>query len=214
MGRAEQFFTEQEKKAIADAIAAVEKTTAGEVAVMVVDASDTYPEGKILAGALVGGMAALIVTDLLFADSLWHFVPLWAALSCGVGWLATLLPPLKRLFVTPGRLEGEVQLRAIRAFYEKGLYKTRDASGVLFFISIFERKVWVLADQGIHAKISQEELQGYALGVARAIKEGRAAVALCDAIGSVGRVLAEHFPVRADDVNELPDEVLTDSRVR
>lgn len=178
---------------------------------MVVDSSDTYPEGKILAGVLVGGLAALTVTDLFFADSLWHFVPIWAVLSCGVGWLASRLPILKRLFVTPGRLEIEVQLRALRAFYEKGLYKTRDASGVLFFISLFERKVWVLADQGIHTKINQEELQGYALGVARAIKEGRASVELCEEIVRVGKVLAEHFPIKADDVNELSNEVITES---
>jgi len=212
--QAETFFTVEDKESIRDAIAAVERTTTGEVAVMVVDRSDTYPEGAVLAGVILGGVVALILTDLLFADSLWYFVPVWAVWSCGIGWLAGQFSPLKRIFLSRTRLASEVQLRALRAFYEKGLYKTRDATGVLFFISLFERKVWILADKGIHAKISGERLQAYAHGVARAIKEGRAAVELCAEIAQVGRVLAEHFPARADDINELSDEVLTESSRR
>ena len=83
-----------------------------------------------------------------------------------------------------------VKQNAVRAFYEKGLYKTRKNTGVLFFISILERKVWVLADKGIYGKIEQETLNKLALTVSQGIKGGRACDSLCDAIREAGELLA------------------------
>jgi len=90
-----------------------------------------------------------------------------------------------------------VSERALAAFYERELYKTRDETGVLFFISLFERKVRVLADRGIYQKITPESLQEHADSVALGIKNDTACQALCQEIGGVAAVLAEHFPVKA-----------------
>lgn len=209
MDRAETFFTQAEKARIAEAIRAVEKKTAGEVAVMVKDGSDTYPEGAILGGTMIGGLGGLLVTDFLFHDSLWHFIPAAFILALLSGWLLTRIPAALRFFVPAARLEERVQNRALRAFYEQGLYKTRDNTGVLFFISLFEHRVWILADEGIYKKIPAEELQDYATEVAAAIKGGRAAEVLCQEILRVGEILATHFPIRPDDTDELSNIVIT-----
>jgi len=206
--KAETFFSEQDKDRIAKAVKAVEANTSGEIAVMVVDRSDDYPEGQILAGITLGGLVALAVTDLLWDDSLWFFLP--AALTAGLlfGWLTGFVPYIKRLFTPQDRFDVQVRDRALTAFYEKGLYDTRDDTGVLFFISLFEHKVWVLADKGIYEKISQETLQEYATEVAAGIKNGNATDELCREIKRIGEILAEHFPLKQDDINELSDEVI------
>ncbi|MCJ7603193.1 MAG: TPM domain-containing protein [Desulfobulbaceae bacterium] len=206
--KAETFFTEADKKRIADAVRAVERRTAGEVAVMVVDQSDAYPEGQILAGGLIGSLLALAATELFWSGALWVFVVSALVLTALCGWLVHYLPEVKRFFTPNDRLELQVQDRALTAFYEKGLYKTRDESGVLFFISLFEHKVWVLADKGIYEKIRQETLQAYARDIAAGIKDGNAADMLCQAIADVGELLARHFPVKPDDINELSNEVI------
>jgi putative membrane protein len=206
--KAENFFSSQDKERIAEAVRQVELRTSGEVVVLVVDESDTYPEGRILAGGVLGGVAALVVTDFWLADNLWRFVPLALGLTAFSCWLVGWLPFLHRLFVHPARLEGQVAEQALVAFYQKGLYKTRDATGVLFFISLFEHKVRILADQGIYEKISQETLQEYATDVALGVRDGNATEALCREIGRVGEILARHFPIAADDTNELSNEVL------
>jgi putative membrane protein len=175
---------------------------------MVVDQSDTYPEGRIMTGILLGALMALIVTDWFFDDSLWVFAPVTAILAALIGWVSRLLPGLLRFFISVSRLEAKVQERAVRAFYENGLYNTRDDTGVLFFISLFEHKVWVLADEGIYRKISQDDLQEYAVNIAQSIKNGTAAEALCREIRNIGKVLAEHFPIKPDDENELPNKVI------
>lgn len=207
--QAENFFSESENAQIAAAIGKVEKTTSGEIAVMVVDASDSYPEGTILAGVLLGGLVSLVITELYFADSLTVFMIFFAGLALAAGFLAASFPALKRMFITKQRMEQQVREQAVQAFYEKGLHTTREATGVFFFISLFEHKVRVLADTGINSKISPQELQAYASDLAKGIRDGRAAEILCREIASLGEVLTEHFPVKPDDVNELSNQVIT-----
>jgi len=209
MMNAETFFTEAENRQIAATIAGVEKKTSGEVVAMVVTASDTYPEATLLAGLTIGGLAALLITDLFLADSLGYFLPLMITGIIGVGGLAKILPPLLRMFIPESRLEARVSERALRAFYEKGLHATRDNTGVLFFISLLEHKVWILADTGIYRQIPQETLLVYANDIAVGIKQGQACNALCRQIEAVGNILARHFPVKSDDTNELSNQVLT-----
>ena len=103
-----------------------------------------------------------------------------------------------------------VMQRAVGAFYEKELYKTKKNTGVLFFISLFERKVWILADKGIYVKIEQETLNRFADTVSAGIKEGNACEALCIAIIEAGELLSKYFPITSGDTDELPDEVITE----
>jgi putative membrane protein len=207
--KAETFFSETEKARISAAINEVEAETAGEIAVMVVDASDTYPEGSILAGVMLGGLLGLIITDRLFGASLWLFVPLAAVLAVLIGWSIRFTPAIQRFFIPMRRLDEQVQTRALQVFYEKGLYKTRNATAVLFFISLFEHKVWILADEGIYREIHPEKLQAFAWDMARGIRGHQAAEVLCREISNIGEILAHHFPRKPDDTNELSNEVLT-----
>lgn len=206
--KAGNFFSEEEKKKISDTTREVECCTIGEVAVMVVSESDRYHEAEVLGGVFFGGLFALIVAAVHFHSSLWFFVPLSLILFFPGRFLVRKISLLKTPFIGWWRKERAVGERALRAFYEKGLYKTRANTGVLFFISVFERKVWVLADKGIHERIGQETLDKFATKVSRGISEGRACDALCEAIREAGKLLAKHFPKTPDDTDELPDDVI------
>jgi putative membrane protein len=151
---------------------------------------------------------SLVITELFLYDSLTYFIILLTGASLFIGWMAEHLPALKRLFISKNRLDELVREQAIQSFYEKGLYKTRDATAVFFFISLFEHKLWILADEGINSKISDYDLRVYAREMADGIKQGRAAEVLCIEIGKLGELLAEHFPARHDDEDELPNQVI------
>jgi putative membrane protein len=209
---AEHFFSAEENRRIEAAIKAAEAETAGEIVVTVTDESDTYPEAIVLGGVILGGLAALVITDIFFHGSLRLYIPCAGVLAILAGFLLKFLPTLRRLFVSTGHIDRRVKARAMHAFYAKGLYKTRDQSGVLFFLSLFERKVWVIADQGIYAKISQEELQTYTRQIVSGIKDGRKTDALCAEITRMGKLLAQHFPIKPDDTNELPNEVIVEGK--
>jgi putative membrane protein len=207
---ADTFFTHKDREKIQAITGEVESRTIGEVAVMVVDSSDHYFEAEVTGGILLGTLLSLWITASYFHSSVWWYVPLSFVLFFPSRLLFRKVPSLRAAFIGMRRKEHAVRLRAVRAFYEKGLYKTSKNTGVLFFISLLERKVWVLADSGIHEKIGQETLDKFAHHVSRGIKEGRGGDALCEAIREAGDLLARHFPVTKDDTDELRNGLMTE----
>ncbi len=177
---------------------------------MVVDRSNHYLDAEVFGGVLLGSLLSLILTLLFFHSSIWSYIPLSFLFFFPCRVLFRRIDALKRLFIGIGRKEDAVRLRAERSFFEKGLYKTKKNTGVLFFLSLLERKVWVLADKGIYEKMDQETLNRFAREVSRGIKEGRACEALSQAIQEIGELLSRHFPITPDDTDELPNAVLTE----
>ncbi len=208
--KSERFFTGEEKARLKAATQDVESRTIGEIVVMVVDHSDHYIEAEVLGSVLLGSLLSLILTVLFFNSSIWAYVPLSFIFFFPCWFLFINVEGLKKLFIGIRRKEEAVRLRAERAFFERGLYRTKKNTGVLFFLSLLERKVWVLADKGIHEKMDQGTLNRFANEVSRGIREGRACDALGQAIQEIGALLSRHFPVTADDTDELSDDVITE----
>jgi putative membrane protein len=207
---ASDFFSEEEKRRIEATTRNVESRTIGEVVVMIVGASDLYVEAELLGGVLLGSLLSFVLTALFFHSSIWFFVPMSFIFFFASQWIVRKVIPLKALFIREARKEDAVRRRAISAFYEHGLYKTKKNTGVLFLLSLLERKVWILADKGIHEKIGQESLNQFPLIVSQGIRDGRPCDALCEAIRKIGELLSAHFPMTPGDTNELPDDVITD----
>jgi putative membrane protein len=207
--KAAKFFSEEERSRIKEATRGAESRTIGEIVVMVVDSSDLYREAEVFGGVLTGGLCSFIISAVFLDSSVWSFIPLAFFFFFPSRLIFRMFPALKVAFITRRRIEEAVRQRAFQVFYEKGLYRTKMNTGVLFFLSLLERKVWVLADRGIYEKIDQETLNGFAEIVTRGIGHHRGCDALCEAIGRIGEALARHFPKTGDDTDELPDDVMT-----
>ena len=105
-------------------------------------------------------------------------------------------------------LEIRVRRRAAVAFLDEELFRTRDRTGILLFLSLFEHRVVVLADEGINAQVEADEWSELTSKLAAGIRQGRAASALVEAIGRCGQLLAERgVKIRPDDENELGDDL-------
>jgi len=206
---AADYFTPEEQEQIRQAVAAAEKATSGEIATMVVPRSDSYREAVTLAAVLGAATVALIIAVISHHVTIWSYLPLTMLLFFPLQLLVRRFPALQRPFIAPSRLHEAVQERAVRAFYEKGLYRTRDETGILIFISLFEHKVWILGDRGINARIPADYWQELVQLLVAGLKAGRAADALCEVITRCGNELALHFPRKDDDTNELQDKLLT-----
>ncbi len=208
--KSERFFTTEEKEKLKVTTQDVESRTIGEIVVMVVDHSDHYIEAEVLGSVLLGSLLSLILTVLVFNSSVWAYIPLTFIFFFPCWFLFIKVETFKRLFIGIRRKEEAVRLRAERAFFERGLYRTKKNTGVLFFLSLLERKVWVLADKGIHGKMDQGTLDRFANEVSKGVREGRACDALSRAIQEIGALLSRHFPITADDTDELSDDVITE----
>jgi len=209
--KADEFFSTEEKERLKATIQEVESKTIGEIVVMVVDQSDHYIEAEVLGSVVLGSLLSLILSLLFFHSSIWSYVPLSFVLFFPCWFLFKRVETLKKHFIGIRRKEEAVRLRAERVFFEKGLYKTKKNTGVLFFLSLLERKIWVLADKGIYEKMDQETLNRHANEVSKGVKEGRACEALSQAIQETGVLLSQHFPITSDHTDELPDDVMTEA---
>lgn len=226
------FFSEEENDRIRSAIEKAEATTSGEIVAMVVDRSDSYREAEILGAVIMAAFVGFLLEiaiqlgSLLFSSggwghgsgveaelvlygvSLWTYIPLVLVLFFPARVLFRRCEKLKLPFVGRKRIDEAVRERAVRAFYEKGLYRTRDETGILIFLSLLEHKVWILADRGINTRIPHDEWQDLARQLSLGMREKRACEALCSVIACCGEDLARHFPRKHDDTNELADHVL------
>jgi putative membrane protein len=211
---AKKLLTEAEKKQVEEAVAAAEKKTSGEIVPMIVSASYGYPMADVIGAAAFALPISVILTvgigGLLWIGTrdMWLFMGVFAVIFFGFRLLIKHLLWLKRLFISKREIEEEVQEAAVTAFYQHGLFRTRDETGVLIFISVFERKVWVLADQGINEKVSRDSWDGVVDLITTGIREKRPAAAICEAVKTVGDMLAQHFPIKADDTNELKNLII------
>ncbi|HXX48791.1 MAG TPA: TPM domain-containing protein, partial [Myxococcota bacterium] len=113
--------------------------------------------------------------------------------------------PLLRALLPAGLRRERVRRAAALAFHHGGLHATRERTGILLFVSLLERQVVVLADEGIHSRVADGTWDDVVARVLEGIRSGRADDGLVEAIRLCGEHLAAHFPRRADDVNELPD---------
>jgi putative membrane protein len=214
---AETFLSETDQKRIGTVVAAAEKRTAGEIVCMIVSSSYHYAMADVLGATAFALPLALLATHVLGGwlwigtQNMWLFLGLFAIFFALLHWILGRCPSLKRLFISRREIDEEVEEAAVNGFFRKGLYRTRDANGVLLFISVFEHKVWLLADKGIHEKVSPEEWNQLVGRITQGIRKGQRADAICNAIQDISDLLQTHFPIKPGDTDELNNLIIGDA---
>jgi putative membrane protein len=207
---ANKFLTESEQQQIRDAVKQAEAVTSGEIVPMVVSSSYSYPQAEIRGSLLLSSLAALLLTLLPDWGHIWIFLTLQVVGFVLFQELLRRVSWLKRPFLRQAEIDEEVEEGALKAFYQQGLYRTRDETGVLIYISLFEHKVWVLADKGINSQVEAGTWDAVVQTISKGLADKTPGPAICAGIEQCKKILAERFPVRGDDTNELHDLILGD----
>lgn len=97
--------------------------------------------------------------------------------------------------------------RAEACFAQLGVWDTADRCGVLIYLLLAERRIEVVADRGIVARVSAEQWQALVADMGQALAQGQREAGLLHAIGVLDSLLRTHFPLAStqDNPNELPD---------
>ena len=109
----------------------------------------------------------------------------------------------RRLF----RRTPDALTRARVVFRQLGMHRTAERNGVLIYVAVGDRRLAVAGDEGIHGRVGDRHWHGVRDRMVERLRAGAARDAILEAIGELGRALAEHYPRRRGDVNELGDEV-------
>ncbi|HZE60542.1 MAG TPA: TPM domain-containing protein, partial [Burkholderiales bacterium] len=96
--------------------------------------------------------------------------------------------------------------RAQQVFGELGVWDTEENSGVLIYVQLVDRKIEIVADRSIAARVEQAEWDAVCRAMERSFKARRFEAGALEAIQSVTAILARHFPPGEKNPNELPDK--------
>ena len=197
-------ISEAEKARIAQAIAASEEKSAGEIFCVIAHASSGYRLVPVAWSALI---ALVVPLPLIYFTSLpaglIYLAQLLAFIVAGV-----ILPPIRFRIVPRRAMRERAHVEAMRQFLAQGLHLTERRTGVLIFLSVAERYAEIVADAGINAKVAPAVWQDAVAIAVEAIKDGRIGDGLVAAVERCGAVLAEHFPPGAINRDEVPNKVV------
>ncbi len=211
---AQSFLTPAEQEKITRHVEQAEKLTSGEIVPMIVSQSHSYPLAAVAGATFISLPTSLLAAHLIGGyfwigpDNMWLFLACFILLFALSYPLVQRVSWLKRRFLLPKRAAEEVQAGAVQAFFRERLYRTRAQNGILLYISVFEHRVWVLADAGINEKISHEQWQEIVNTVVNGIRNNRQGEAICEAVTRIGTLLQEFFPYTEDDKDELHNLII------
>lgn len=204
------FVSTEARTRLKRAVESVEGVSAAEVVVSVQPWSARYRHVDLLVGAVLAfGCLAFMLYVERWAFPLHQFL-VGTAASFVVGALASAMAtPVKRLLLPPDTRTEATRLGAKVRFHDLGVSRTRDRSGILVYVSLFEGRCAVVPDLGVLDRLPGEEWASLAGALEEAVTRhgvGRRGVdALASAIEALGAPLARALPRREDDANELAD---------
>jgi len=208
------YFNADEEGRIQAAIEQIEARAGVQVLAAVIGKADHYPEAPWKAFALAASLASLGLAVQAVLDPPW-IAPVHAAFYAivvlGVGAAAALatvlLPPLARLLIPSARLEGEVEQYARGCFLEREIFGTRERTGILVLVSLFERKIVILPDTGLADRLPAGALADVGKSMGPPLSRGTRFDALAAGLAALeGALLAAGFR----GAPGAPDEISTE----
>lgn len=98
--------------------------------------------------------------------------------------------------------------RALELFSQLRVWDTAENSGVLIYLQLVDRRVEIVADRGISARVPPEFWSEVCRNMETAFRADNFESGTLQAIDALTEVLQEHFPACGVAANELPNAPL------
>ena len=205
--------SQNELSDLEEAVRKAELNTSGEIVPLIVRRSSTI-------GHIPLTLILLLTSVWLIGDRLLYF---YTGISSFDSPLLTLGPTLFILcltvilsqrewiqrILTPRNDQAlQVNQRAEIEFFTSNIKKTMESTGVLIMLSLMERRAVVLADKAIKEKLPPETWDHVIKEIILGVKNKNIAEGMITGVRICGDLLSPHFPIRPDDVNELPNHLI------
>ena len=191
---------------LTEEIRAAEAKTSGEIYVVVAHSADEFRLVPVLWAALF----ALVLPWILHLTTAFSVTLILSFQVVGFLAAAMLLSlPQLRMHIVPAALAEDAAHRAALAqFMAHGIHLTAARTGVLIYVCMTPRRIEIIADSGIHAKVPPDTWDRTVALIASEARAGQLRDGLTAAIRTTGTLLAQHFPREKNDRNELSNRVV------
>ncbi len=181
----------------------IEQRSSVELVVEVRARSASYAHADERAAALMafGTLAVVLFSPWVFSHWL---VAILVVSGYGLGLLLPrALTPLRRVLTRTRERELNVKTAAAAAFIDRGVGRTRAGTGVLLFLSLFERRVEIIADRGVLDAVPVLEWNQFKESASKRLGLS----GLPQILRDLEPLMAKYLPATADDINEIPNEI-------
>jgi putative membrane protein len=200
------FVNDTDRQRVSEAITAAEGRTKGEVVAVIASESASYLSVPVTLAALIA-----LFMPWPFIHFTWVTVQTIYLLQLATFFvlLVVLMPRPVRFRLVPRAMKTRrAHERAVEQFLVQNLDTASGRTGVLIFVSAAEHYAEIIADKGLHTKVTPAEWQAIVDRMTGRIGEGQPGDAIVEAVGLVGEILARHFPGSPDEVQRLPNHLI------
>jgi len=198
-----KFSDKTAKAEVAAAIRAIETSTSAEVVVAVRPRCGHYRHTDYLVGFALS-FAALLVFLFDSHEFSIDWMPLDTLVAFALGSvLSAVVPALRRALTSRKLMRSNVHTAARAAFVDLEIARTSARTGILVFVSTFERGVEVVPDIGVDPVVLGPAFAEAVRALEAALRGRRTFPTFLEALRSLGPILGKALPRSADDVNEL-----------
>ena len=199
-------LSKHDRTRIGEAIRAAEVNTAGEIYVVVAGEAAEFLSIPVLWAAVV---ALIVPWPLYLLTNLASGTILLLQVFTFVAIATVASHNQIRHRLVPASIAAAAARKAAQAqFMAHGVHLTAERTGILIYVALADRRVEIVADDGINRRVAQSELDKLAQEVVAAARSGTLADGLVSAVHGAGELLSLHFPPSATNPNELPDRVV------
>lgn len=96
---------------------------------------------------------------------------------------------------------------AVAVFERLGMTKTKERNGVLILVALADHKFAIIGDEGIDKKVPPEFWEATKNLMLEHFKKGNIVDGIIEGILDAGQQLKVFFPIKADDQNELKNDI-------
>jgi putative membrane protein len=190
---------------LADCVRELEHATSAELVIVVRARSGHYRHADYLFGFLLAFAGLLF---LLFSPIEFHQI--WVAIDVALLFiLGSLLSSrsnaLRRVFTTRKLRAASARTGAAAMFYEAGIANTENELGVLVYLSLFERRLELIADRGVLKAVPAEDWNERLFELHQAGRRPDVQTYLA-ALRNLGTLLSKHLPATDENPDELPNQ--------
>lgn len=187
------FLTDADRRRIAESITSVEEKTSGELVTAIAAVSDGYRFIPILFAAVIALLVLPVAYFAQFVLSLHNLMLLQMALFVFFAILFQV-PFIRRLIIPRQVQRQRAQRLAYETFYKAGVHHASHRAGILIFVSVEERYVQIIADEGVAGRVDNSVWDEAVANFVSSVRAGEVADGFITCIDQCGALLAKHFP--------------------
>ena len=185
----------------------IEDNSLIEIVTVIKPQSGTYKDISYGAGVV---FLFLAYTYFMFAPAVFdvYLIYFMTITSFFLGFsIIEFIPQLKRLLTSKKRKNKQVELYARAIFQKAGIRHTSEKIGILIYISLFEKKVIIIADSGAEEALPFEEWETLKIGFQGIFGIHSIQEKFIEQLKLSQKIFTKYIPSSDNDINELSDNL-------